>query len=182
MTPPSSTPMLPPPEATNPKMPIAFARSAGSVKRVIISESATAETTAPPTPCTARATTASPASRASPHASEASVKSAIPMQEQPAVPEEVTEPAPEQQEAAERQQVRVDDPRERGVGEAEVFLDRGQRDPDDRHVEHDHQVPRHKTSSASQRVRLSMVVTTSSLSQVFDLGYSDRHEQQNSSV
>ena len=55
MTPPSSTPIEPPPEATKPKMPIAFARSAGSVKRVIISESATAETTAPPTPCTARA-------------------------------------------------------------------------------------------------------------------------------
>ena len=50
MMPPSSTPIEPPPEATKPKIPIAFARSAGSVKRVIISESATAETTAPPTP------------------------------------------------------------------------------------------------------------------------------------
>ena len=47
--------MLPPPEATKPKMPIAFARSAASVKRVIISESATAETTAAPIPWTARA-------------------------------------------------------------------------------------------------------------------------------
>jgi hypothetical protein len=44
----------PPPEATKPKTPIAFARSPGSVKIVIISESATADTTAPPTPCTAR--------------------------------------------------------------------------------------------------------------------------------
>ena len=42
--------MLPPPAATNPKTPIAFARSAGSVNRVIISESDTAETIAPPTP------------------------------------------------------------------------------------------------------------------------------------
>ena len=50
MMPPSSTPIEPPPEATKPKIPIAFARSAGSVKRVIISDSATAETTAPPTP------------------------------------------------------------------------------------------------------------------------------------
>ena len=48
--PPSSTPIEPPPEATKPKIPIAFARSAGSVKRVMISESATAETTAPPSP------------------------------------------------------------------------------------------------------------------------------------
>ena len=45
----------PPPERTKPKTPIAFARSAGSVKRIMISESATAETTAPPRPCTARA-------------------------------------------------------------------------------------------------------------------------------
>ena len=48
--PPRSTPSDPPPEATKPKTPMAFARSAGSVKRVIISESATAETTAPPKP------------------------------------------------------------------------------------------------------------------------------------
>src|SRR5262245_23089314 len=34
MTPPSSTPIDPPPAATNPKTPIAFARSAGSVKVV----------------------------------------------------------------------------------------------------------------------------------------------------
>jgi hypothetical protein len=34
-----------PPDATKPKMPIAFARSAGSVKSVIISERATADTT-----------------------------------------------------------------------------------------------------------------------------------------
>ena len=49
-TPPSSTPMEPPPEATKPKTPIALARSAGSVKRFIVSESETAEATAPPTP------------------------------------------------------------------------------------------------------------------------------------
>ena len=71
--------MLPPPEATKPKMPIAFARSAGSVKSVIISESATAETTAPPRPCTARAPTSSSCEVESPQASDASVKSAIPI-------------------------------------------------------------------------------------------------------
>ena len=42
--------MLPPPAITNPNTPIAFARSTGSVKRTMISENATAETTAPPTP------------------------------------------------------------------------------------------------------------------------------------
>ena len=49
-TPPSSTPIVPPPERTKPKTPIAFARSAGSVNRFMISERATAETTAPPSP------------------------------------------------------------------------------------------------------------------------------------
>src|ERR687885_313939 len=99
-TPPSSTPMLPPPDATKPKIPIAFARSAGSVKSVIINESATAEATAP---------------------------------------EQVAEPPAEQQEAAVRQHVRVHDPGERRLGEAEILADRGQRDVHDRDVEDDHQ-------------------------------------------
>ncbi len=49
--------MLPPPDMTKPKTPIAFARSAGSVKSTTINENATAETTAPPSPWTARAAT-----------------------------------------------------------------------------------------------------------------------------
>ena len=48
--PPASTPITPPPERTKPKTPIAFARSAVSVKRSMSSDSATAETIAPPTP------------------------------------------------------------------------------------------------------------------------------------
>ena len=70
--------MLPPPAMTNPNTPIAFVRSAASVKRVMISESATAETTAPPTPCTARAATSMPWLVESPQTTEAAVKSAIP--------------------------------------------------------------------------------------------------------
>jgi hypothetical protein len=76
--PPSSTPMLPPPEATNPKIPIAFARSPGSVKRFIISESETADATAPPMPWTERAATRNHCVVARPHASEATVKTEIP--------------------------------------------------------------------------------------------------------
>ena len=70
--------MLPPPAITNPNTPIAFVRSAGSVKRAMISESATAETTAPPTPWSARAPTSTCCEPASPHASDEAVKSAIP--------------------------------------------------------------------------------------------------------
>ncbi len=63
-----------------------------------------------------------------------------PRQEHPPVPDDVAEPPTEEQEPAERQQVCVHDPRERLLGEAEVLPDRGKRHPDDRHVEHDHQV------------------------------------------
>src|SRR5215211_261320 len=77
-TPPRSTPAVPPPERTKPKTPIAFARSAGPVNRTMISESATAETTAPPSPCTARAPTRNTCEPARPQPSEAGVKSVIP--------------------------------------------------------------------------------------------------------
>ena len=60
-------------------MPIAFARSACSVKSVITSESATAATSAPPSPCTARAATSCPCEVESPQASDAAVKSPIPI-------------------------------------------------------------------------------------------------------
>ena len=78
-TPPSSTPAVPPPERTKPKMPIAFARSAGSVNMIIVSESATTDTTAPPRPCTARAPTRNSCEPARPQASEASVNTDSPM-------------------------------------------------------------------------------------------------------
>ena len=60
-------------------MPIAFARSPGSVNRLTISDSETAEAIAPPTPWTPRAAIRKPWEVASPHASEASVKSVIPI-------------------------------------------------------------------------------------------------------
>jgi hypothetical protein len=77
-TPPRTTPMLPPPEATKPNSPIAFARSAGSVKSDIMSDSDTADATAPPTPWTARAPMSIPWDVERPHASDAIVNRAIP--------------------------------------------------------------------------------------------------------
>jgi hypothetical protein len=58
---------------------MAFARSDGSVKSVMISDSATAATIAPPIPCTARAPTRNSCEVAIPQASEAAVKSVMPM-------------------------------------------------------------------------------------------------------
>ena len=77
-TPPSNTPRLPPPAHTKPYTPMALARSAGSVNMFMMSDSATADTTAPPTPCTARAAINSAWVLASPHASEAKVKATMP--------------------------------------------------------------------------------------------------------
>jgi hypothetical protein len=70
--------MLPPPAATKPKKPIAFARSPGVVKRPIMSARETAEAVAPPRPCTARAATSIPCDVESPQTSDASVKRTIP--------------------------------------------------------------------------------------------------------
>ena len=61
-------------------------------------------------------------------------------QEHALATEQVAEPAGQQQEAAERDEERVDDPGEVALGEVEVVLDRGQRDVHDRRVEHDHQL------------------------------------------
>ena len=61
-------------------------------------------------------------------------------QEEPAVAEQVAEPAAEQQEAAEREDVGVHDPRERRLREAEIGADRRERDVHDRGVEDDHQI------------------------------------------
>ncbi len=60
--------------------------------------------------------------------------------ERPLAPEQVAEPAAEQQQRAERQRVGGDDPLARVVGEAEVLLRAGQGDVHDRRVQHDHQL------------------------------------------
>ncbi len=54
--------------------------------------------------------------------------------------DQIAHPSSEQQEAAEGDQIRVDHPREVALGEVQVVLDRGQRDVDDRRVEHHHQL------------------------------------------
>ena len=139
-TPPSSTPMLPPPEATKPKMPIAFARSAGSVNRVIISESATAETTAPPSPCTARAATSMPCELARPQASEATREERIPTRNSrrcpkrsPSRPPSSRKPPKVSRYAFTTQASDVSEkPRSSRIDGSATF--------DDRRVEHDHQV------------------------------------------
>ena len=60
--------------------------------------------------------------------------------ERPFAAEQVGDPAAEQQQAAERERVGGDDPLALVVGEPELLLGGGERDVDDRHVEHDQQL------------------------------------------
>ena len=111
------------------------------------------------------------------------MKSDDPEQEQAPVAEEVAEPPAEQQEAAEREQVRVHDPRQRRLGEAEVLADRRQRHATIVTSRTIIRSPRQSTSSASQRVRLSRVMSVGVLSRsvAIRLDWFDRATQQNSS-
>ena len=72
--------------------------------------------------------------------------------------DEVSEPSRQQEQPAEGDQVGVDDPGQARLREAEVLLDRGQRDVHDRRVEDDHQHARRRAprgrSSASVRCPL----------------------------
>jgi hypothetical protein len=61
-------------------------------------------------------------------------------EEDAAAAEEVARPAAEQQEAAERERVGVDDPLEAVDREPEIGLDRGKRDVHDRDVEDHHEL------------------------------------------
>jgi len=63
-------------------------------------------------------------------------------EEDPLAADEVTQAPGQEQQSAERDEVGVHDPGEARLGEAEVLLDRRQRDVHDRLVEDDHQHPR----------------------------------------
>ena len=99
-----------------------------------------AEMIAPPNPCTARAPSSTPGEPAIAQTSEASEKSAVPAEEDPAAAEQVRGPPAEQQEARERERVRVDDPLRPRRREAQAVPDRGQRHVHDRDVEDDHEL------------------------------------------
>ena len=140
--PPASKPMAAPAEATKLKMPNAFARSSGSGKRVTIMARITAELTAPPMPWTKRAPISIGCAKEAPQSTDAPVKIARPTMIDALAAEQVAHPAREQQQPAERDQVRVDDPRQPGLREAEIDLDGRQRDVDDRHVDDDQEKTR----------------------------------------
>jgi hypothetical protein len=83
MTPPASSPIDPPAEATNAYTPIAFACSRGSGNIVTIIPRITAEVIAPPTPWMKRAATSTSWLWAAPHTVEATVNTTSPARNMP---------------------------------------------------------------------------------------------------
>ena len=77
-----------------------------------------------------------------------------PDHEHPPPPEQVGRAAAEQQQAAEGDRVCDEDPLEALVRDAERDLDRGQRDVDDRHVEHGHE---HRDADERERLPAARV-------------------------
>ena len=140
-TPPATRPTEPPAEATNANTPIALACSRGSGNIVTIIPRITAEVIAPPTPCTKRAATSHDGALSGAAQQRGAGEQGDAREEDAPAADQVADPAREQQQAPERDQVGVHDPREARGREVQVFLDRGQRDVHDRHVEDDHQHP-----------------------------------------
>src|SRR5215207_7151269 len=136
--PPSRTPTAPPEPTAAPQTPIALLRSEPSAKSTVTSDSAAGESSAAPRPWTARAATSQPALWASPPASDAAANRIRPATNRRRRPSRsAIDTTAEQQEAAEHEHVRVDDPRQVVRREPELRPDRRQRDVDDRRVEHD---------------------------------------------
>ena len=139
--PPASSPIEPPPAETNAYMPIAFAcsRALRELRDDDREDHARGDRPADPLKQPRedqqRLVLGDPAQdRRRREEDEAREKDLL-------APDQVADPAGEQQEAAEGDQVAVEDPREVRLGEVEIALDRGKRDVDDRRIQHHHQLP-----------------------------------------
>ena len=122
-----------------PQIASALLRSGPSANVVEMMDRAVGVMIAAPTPWIARAAISAPGDQASPHSSEASVKSSEPDHEQPAAAEQVGGTAAQQEQTGEGERVGADHPLQPLLGEVESRLDRGQRDDHDIGVEDDHE-------------------------------------------
>ena len=102
---------------------MARVRSRASVKVVVMMVSVAGDSTAPPRPWSARAAVSWPEFCARPPSRLAREKSAEPAEEDATLAEEVSEPAAEQQEAGEGQDVAVDDPLQAGGAVVQIAAD-----------------------------------------------------------
>ena len=124
-----------PPQAV--QAPIAAPRSrSGNAATMIASELGVSS--APAAPCSARAAISASIVGATAHTSESTPNAADADREHPPLAVDVAERAADQDQRAEREQVRVRHPLLRRQPAAEVALDRRQRDVDDRPVDRRH--------------------------------------------
>ena len=138
--PPSSRPNAPPPAAIALQTPSAFVRSSPSANVVVMIDSAAGETSAPPSPCSARAATSHVSVVARPFRSDAKLKIATPARNSRRRPNRSPARPPSSRKPPNDERVAVDHPLQVRGAEAEVGLDRRQRDVHDGRVEHDHEL------------------------------------------
>ena len=138
--PPSSTPAAPPLPETAPQMPSARLRSWPSAKVVVRIDSAAGETSAAPSPCSGAEGDQRALRPGEPVEQRAGGEERQPGHEQAPPSEQVGHAPAEQQHAAEQDRVGGHHPLQALLAEVQVGLDRRQRDVDDRHVEHDHEL------------------------------------------
>ena len=116
------------------QLPIAPPRSdSGKVFTITASELGTSS--APATPCSARATTSTPIDGETAHSQRRDAEARHPDREHPPLAVQVAQRATDQDQRAERQQIAVDHPLLRGQPAAQRDLDRRQRDVHDRAVQ-----------------------------------------------
>src|ERR1700680_3010702 len=139
--PPKSTPAAAPPPPIAPQIPSALLRSAPSSNLVVMIDSVAGDTRAAPTPCTARAAISTELEPASPHASDAAVKTARPVMKISLRPSRAAKRPPRSKKrAAEVDRVCRDHPRQATRREVKRSRDRRKRDRHDRYVENRHEV------------------------------------------
>ena len=138
--PPSSAPEEAPSAPIAPHMPTARLRSGPASNELVTIDSVAGESTAPPSPCNARAPSSRPRVSASAQASEDEGEQGGAREEHAAAPEQVGAASAEHQKAGERERVGVHDPLQAAWREAQPVVDRRQRDVHDRDVQDDHEL------------------------------------------
>ena len=138
--PPARTPAAAPKPPTAPHAPSAMLRSRPSVKVVVRIESADGVIVAAPSPWRARAAMSDVVAPGQAAEQRADGEDDEAAHEDASPPEDVGEPAAEQEEAAEDERVGAEHPLQVLLREAEIGLDRRQRDVHDRDVEDDHEL------------------------------------------
>ncbi len=138
--PPSSRPTAAPEPASAPNTPNALPRSAGSVNVVASSDSAAGARMAPKRALDGACGDQHAEALSGAAESGGDSKPGEAAEERPLAPEQIRQPAAEQEQRAEAQRVRRHHPLAVGVGEVQGRLRVGKRDVHDRRVEHDHQL------------------------------------------